>query len=188
MPYAYFESGFKQNEREVDSIFNIHTLINNQELYIHFPKATHEDFSCLPSLGYEKTNLTNSSAAFYKQVNELTLGYFDEYLKNQYKLFSQQISAIYQQHIGDSVYPSVNQNKKIAFTIKGRIADKENNESLSYVNIGIPNKNTGTVSQKDGSFQININQGQILDSLKFSMAGYTSPGYSHFGFNRSKEI
>ncbi len=174
MPYAYFESGFKQNEREVDSIFNIHTLSNNQELYIHFPKATHEDFSCLPSLAYEKTNLTNSSAAFYKQVNELTLGYFDEYLKNQYKLFSQQISAIYQQHIGDSVYPSVNQNKKIVFTIKGRIADKENNESLSYVNIGIPNKNTGTVSKKDGSFQININQGQILDSLKFSMAGYTA--------------
>ena len=174
VPYAYFESGFKQNDREVDSIFNIHTLTNNQELYIHFPKATHEDFSCLPSLGYEKTNLTNSSVVFYKQINELTLGYFDEYLKNQNKLLSQQISAIYQQHIGDSVYPSVNQNKKIAFTIKGRIVDKEKNESLSYVNIGIPNKNTGTVSQKDGSFQIYINQGQLSDSLKFSMAGYMS--------------
>ncbi len=158
-PYAYFESGFKQNYREVDSIFNIHTLTNNQELYIHFPKATHEDFSCLPSLGYERTNLTNSSVIFYKQVNELTLGYFNKYLKNQNKLLSQQISVIYQQHIGDSAYPVVNQNKKIVFTIKGRIADKEKNEALSYVNIGIPNKNTGTVSQKDGSFQININQG-----------------------------
>lgn len=174
IPYAYFESGFKQNDREVDSIFNIHTLTNNQELYIHFPKATHEDFSCLPSLAYEKTNLTNSSAVFYKQVNEVTLGYFDKYLKNQNKLLSQQVSDIYQQHIGDSVYPVVDQNKKIAFTIKGRIADKEKNEALSYVNVGIPNKNTGTVSQKDGSFQIEINQGQMSDSLKFSMAGYMS--------------
>lgn len=174
IPYAYFESGFKQKDRDVDSIFNIHTLTNNQELYIHFTKATHEDFSCLPSLAYEKTNLTNSSAIFYKQVNELTLGYFDKYLKNQNKLLSQQLSAIYQQNIGDSVYPAVDQNKKIAFTIKGRIVDKEKNEVLSYVNIGIPNKNTGTVSQKDGSFQLDINQGQMSDSLKFSMAGYMS--------------
>ena len=174
IPYAYFESGFKQNDREVDSIFNIHTLTNNQELYIHFPKATHEDFSCLPSLGYEKTNLTNNSAVFYKQVNELTLGYFDKYLKNQSKLLSQQISSVFQQHTGDYLYPAVSQNKKIEFTIKGRIVDKEKNEALSYVNIGIPNKNTGTVSQRDGSFQIDINQGQMSDSLKFSMAGYMS--------------
>lgn len=172
VPYAYFESGFKQNDREVDSIFNIHTLTNNQELYIHFPGATHEDFSCLPSLSYEKTNLTNSSAIFYKHVNELTLGYFDKYLKNHTRLLSQQMSAIYQQHTGDSLYPTVNQNKKIAFTIKGRIVDKEKNEALSYVNIGIPNKNTGTVSQRDGSFHIDINQGQMSDSVKFSMAGY----------------
>ncbi len=174
VPYAYFESGFKQNDREVDSIFNIHTLTNNQELYIHFPKATHEDFSCLPSMGYEKTNLTNSGAVFYKQVNDLTLGYFDKYLKNQNKILSEEMSSIYQQRMADSVYPVVKQNKKIEFTINGRIVDKEKNEALSYVNIGIPNKNTGTVSQKDGSFQININQEQMSDSLKFSMAGYMS--------------
>ncbi|HWY35811.1 MAG TPA: carboxypeptidase-like regulatory domain-containing protein, partial [Nitrosopumilaceae archaeon] len=172
VPYAYFESGFKQNDRDVDSIFNTLLLTKKKELYIHFPKATHEDFSCIPSLEFEKTNLNDSSTVIHKQVNQLTLGYFNKYLKNQEKLLSQQISAIYLQHIGDSVYPEVNQNKKTAFIINGRIVDKEKNEALSYVNIGIPNKNTGTVSQRDGSFRVNINQGQMSDSLKFSMAGY----------------
>ena len=174
IPYAYFESGFKLTDREVDSIFNALTLIKNQELYIHFPKAAHEDFSCFPSLGFEKTYSSDTSTVFYKRVNQLSLGYFDKYLKNQDRLLSQQVSAIYLQHIGDSVFPTVNQNKKTAFAIKGRIVDKEKNETLAYVNIGIPDKNTGTVSQKDGSFQININHDQTLDSLKFSMAGYQS--------------
>jgi hypothetical protein len=173
-PYAYLESGFKQNDRVVDSIFNTLLLIKNQKLYIHFPKETHEDFSCLPSLALQSHLVTNNGTAFYKQIGQLTLGYFDKYLKNQNNLLSQQMSAVYMQHIGDSVYPIVNHDKKAEIVLKGRIVDKEKNETLSYVNIGIPNKNTGTVSRRDGSFQINIDEGKILDSLKFSMAGYLS--------------
>jgi len=174
VPYAYLESGFKQNDREVDSIFNTLPMIKNQKLYIHFPKATHEDFSCLPSMKFENPYMTNNSTSFYKQISQLALGYFDKYLKNQNKQLSEQMSVIYQQHIGDSVYPVVNHDIKTLIIIKGKIADKEKNEVLSYVNIGIPNKNTGTVSRKDGSFQINIDERQVSDSLKFSMAGYQS--------------
>ena len=174
VPYAYLESGFKQNDREVDSIFNTLLLIKNEKLYIHFPKATHEDFSCLPSLALKSPLETNKSTAFYKQISQLTLGYFDKYLKNESNLLWQQMSSVYTLHIGDSVYPLVYQDEKAVIVLKGRIVDKEKNENLSYVNIGIPNKNNGTVSRRDGSFQITIDEGKISDSLKFSMAGYLS--------------
>ncbi len=56
--------------------------------------------------------------------------------------------------------------------IIGKVINAKNQNPLSYVNIGIKEKNIGTVSKEDGSFAITIpieNQG---DSLTFSIVGY----------------
>jgi hypothetical protein len=42
------------------------------------------------------------------------------------------------------------------------------------VNIGIPNKNRITVSNRDGGFEIKVDSLAITDSLKVSMVGYKS--------------
>ena len=57
--------------------------------------------------------------------------------------------------------------------INGEIKDAENNTYLQYANIGISNKNTGTVSNSDGKFSLKIDE-KINDNdfVTFSYIGY----------------
>ena len=179
-PYAYLESGFKQNEREVDSIFNPLPFITTPKLYLHFPWATHEDFSCLPALASRLSETKDKRPKPYGQVNQFVLNYFDRYLGNNKAALSAQLTALWQQQILDSAYPTVLQRpeKKYALVIRGRVADVKNNTPLAYVNVGIPGKNIGTVTQQNGSFILPIDRESINDSIKISMAGYQSQSFS----------
>lgn len=56
--------------------------------------------------------------------------------------------------------------------IKGKVIDKESNQPLSYVNIGIPNQPIGTISNPDGSFSLYIDLKYQKDTLVFSNIGY----------------
>ncbi|SEL48408.1 CarboxypepD_reg-like domain-containing protein [Aquimarina amphilecti] len=55
--------------------------------------------------------------------------------------------------------------------LKG-IVKGANNEKLAYVNIGIKNKNIGTISDENGHFSIRIHEENQSDSLSFSFLGY----------------
>lgn len=57
--------------------------------------------------------------------------------------------------------------------IKGIVSDGEVQSPLSYVNIGIKNKNIGTSSAQDGTFTLIIPSQHISDTLTFSIVGYT---------------
>ena len=56
--------------------------------------------------------------------------------------------------------------------ITGVVYDAESKAPLSYVNIGIRNKNIGTVSRANGTFSIEIPAQNEEDTLTFSMVGY----------------
>lgn len=43
---------------------------------------------------------------------------------------------------------------------------------LPYVNIGVLNKNLGTVSDENGDFSLELNSELLLDTLRFSMIGF----------------
>lgn len=179
VPYAYLESGFKQADRKPDSIFNILPYLKTLKQYIRFPKTTHEDFSCLPSLVTQIAERKDGNPKPYGQINDFALNYFDKYLKNKGDGLSSQLSAIFRQQIGDSVYPQMNKpGKTRELIIKGMVADKKNNEPLAYVNVGIPGKNIGTVTRQDGRFVIHADQNMENDSLKVSMVGYQSATFS----------
>lgn len=64
--------------------------------------------------------------------------------------------------------------------IKGIILDAETNEPLEYVNIFFKNENTGTVSNKKGEFNLNL-QAEIgdNDTIQFSIIGYFSKDYTY---------
>ncbi len=55
--------------------------------------------------------------------------------------------------------------------ITGKTTDA-NGKTLPFVNIGIPLKNIGTISDADGFFSLRINKNNINDTLYFSMLGY----------------
>src|SRR6187402_591607 len=56
--------------------------------------------------------------------------------------------------------------------IKGQVVDTNDKHPLAYVNIGIKEKNLGTISKDDGSFSIDIPSEYQSGSLTFSMVGY----------------
>ena len=59
-------------------------------------------------------------------------------------------------------------------SISSKIYDATTKESIPFVNIGIKNKKTGTVSRSNGSFNLNISQDKLIDTLTFSFVGYHS--------------
>ncbi|MES2678577.1 MAG: alpha/beta hydrolase-fold protein [Bacteroidota bacterium] len=56
--------------------------------------------------------------------------------------------------------------------ISGTVVDQNTGAPLSFVNIGIKNKNTGVTSALSGAFDLNIPATLQNDSLTFSMVGY----------------
>jgi hypothetical protein len=58
-------------------------------------------------------------------------------------------------------------------TIAGQVLNYENNEPLTYVNIGIKDKTSGTVSNQNGSFKLLLSEKvNLKDSIIFSHIGY----------------
>ncbi|MBI6117894.1 carboxypeptidase-like regulatory domain-containing protein [Salegentibacter maritimus] len=57
--------------------------------------------------------------------------------------------------------------------IKGKIIDADTKSELPYANIGIQGTNIGTVSDKNGNFNLNLNKKlRSSDTLQFSFLGY----------------
>ena len=57
-------------------------------------------------------------------------------------------------------------------TYDGILKDIENNQPLAYVNIGIVDKNTGTVSDINGKYELNLDDKFDNEILRISMIGY----------------
>ena len=54
------------------------------------------------------------------------------------------------------------------------VADSNSKQPLAFVNIGVVNKNIGTVSDLDGFFSLKLNPTEKEDLIRFSMIGYKS--------------
>lgn len=69
----------------------------------------------------------------------------------------------------------------------GIVMDKETNEPLKYVSIGIVGKDVGTVSNDDGSFSFEIDDQFSQDSLLFSYIGYEAQSRRIAALNKNKQ-
>ncbi|CAM3930537.1 Carboxypeptidase-like protein [Flavobacterium branchiophilum] len=73
--------------------------------------------------------------------------------------------------------------------INGEIKDAENKTNLQYANIGISNKNTGTVSNSDGKFSLKINEKiNENDLVSFSYVGYQTKTIAISKLNLSNNV
>ena len=71
----------------------------------------------------------------------------------------------------------------------GQVIDAATKEPLPYVNIGLLNKNTGTVSDETGYFELEVNTEQnSRDTLRFSMIGFETKSYTLNDFINQNEI
>lgn len=75
-----------------------------------------------------------------------------------------------------------------AQTFNGTLKDARTGELLPYVNIGVVNKNIGTVSGETGKFTLIVPEGHAADTIRISMLGYKTKEYIVSNFaNRIKE-
>lgn len=56
--------------------------------------------------------------------------------------------------------------------LEGQVVDIKSNGPIAYVNIGIANKNVGTVSGADGQFRLILGEQHMKDTVSFSFIGY----------------
>ena len=75
-------------------------------------------------------------------------------------------------------------------TQKGRVLSSETKSGIGFVNVGIINKNIGTVTDINGDFSIPLDADYDNDSIRFSMIGYESKTFlvSHFKENSQNPI
>src|SRR5690606_17242867 len=65
-------------------------------------------------------------------------------------------------------------HERTVLNVRGAIADASSGKPLAYVNIGIPGKGIGTVSDAHGNFNLKVGQAEANDTLRFSMVGYAT--------------
>lgn len=71
----------------------------------------------------------------------------------------------------------------------GQVIDAATKEPLPYVNIGLLNKNIGTVADETGYFELEVNTEQnSRDTLRFSMIGFETKSYTLNDFINQNEI
>jgi len=68
---------------------------------------------------------------------------------------------------------------------EGVLKDLNSKERLAYVNIGVLNKNSGTVSDVNGQFQLVLDEKYDDEILKISIIGYKSLTYSVAEFKKA---
>jgi hypothetical protein len=71
--------------------------------------------------------------------------------------------------------------------LKGRILSRETKKGIGFVNIGIINRNIGTVTDENGSYSLNLSGIDVSDSIKISMIGYKNRTLS-IGYLLSESI
>ena len=169
--YTYLESGDKQVDRQVDSIFNIFPFLSARKQYIRLPRTQHEDFSSLPMLWSHL--IARIPGLEITPFDKYAQYYFDANLKGQTKAMSMLFGEFWAKQHADSTYP-IPKYANGGQVIRGRVFDAKNKAPLAYVNVGIPGKNTGTVTKPDGRFTLAIGPEMNEDSIQFSMAGYQS--------------
>lgn len=70
-------------------------------------------------------------------------------------------------------------------TYSGKLVDKHSIVPIPYANIGIVNKNIGTVSNADGEFKLELNSTADNDTLFISCIGYERKSYLIYKFKES---
>ncbi|MEM6358886.1 MAG: carboxypeptidase-like regulatory domain-containing protein [Bacteroidota bacterium] len=68
-------------------------------------------------------------------------------------------------------------NRIETYELNGRVLDGETREPVPYANIGILDKNLGTLSDPDGTFSISVPAQYADDTLLFSSLGYAISKY-----------
>ncbi|UOB18937.1 carboxypeptidase-like regulatory domain-containing protein [Abyssalbus ytuae] len=165
--YLYLESGDKLDEFQPSKEYNYFKKLNSDKYYLRFKNSSHADFTCIPSI----LNASKSSVKIYDNIESTTLSFFEKSLQNKDIFTSlwknlKTLSSTTQQPY------DISSNTQVSMEISGLITDKKTNKPLPYVNIGILNRENGTVTNTQGKFILPLKEEWLNDTLRVSSIGY----------------
>ncbi len=165
--YLYMESGNKWDEFKPTGEYHYYKKLNSPKYYLRYTKSMHEDFSSIPSI----LEASEESVKISSFINESTVMFFDDYLNQSSGFQSYNEQLIKNKDITDQPYEYDTKIPK-ELILTGSVRDSQTDVMLPYVNIGVLNKDWGTVSNKEGFFELELNETHINDTLRISMVGY----------------
>lgn len=165
--YLYLESGNKLDEFQPSNDYNYFRELNSEKYYLRFTKSTHADFTCIPSI----LEASKNSVQIYNDIENLTIDFFKKSLDNKdgFEQVWENISTL--NYTTKELY-NISSNPNTATEITGIILDNKTNAPLPYVNIGILNKEFGTVTDNNGKFILNLKEEFVNDTIRISSIGY----------------
>jgi hypothetical protein len=165
--FLYLDSDFNDSDVLPDSIYNITDVIPGDKFYMKLLGSTHDDFSSLSILAKEK-----QSNSKYSVIQRLTINYLLDKLKGEDFFYKNIPNGMVSMQFSQPVaVADAGTGKKI---LKGVVRDKKTSLPLPYVNVGILNKDRGTITNSKGEFELSILDSNKNDTLKVSMIGYAS--------------
>ncbi len=166
--YMYLESGNKLETATPTEEFNFFkNLGSDEKYYFRFLQSRHEDFTCIPST----LQASPEGIELHKRISDLTVLFFEKYQKN-----SDDFKSVYGELASSefiSTIPYEMESKGTGDTmVQGEIRDANTGNPIAYVNMGLVNKEIGTVSNESGKFEFQIKQGMEGDQIRVSAIGY----------------
>lgn len=165
--YLYLESGNKLDEFTPTDEYHYFKKINAPKKYLRITNSLHEDFGSL----MWALKVSPKQTEISEDITQTTVSFFKEYLKGETGFHSQYEKLLSKENITDQPFEYSNKPLK-EIVLKGSIRDEKSNEALAYVNIGVLNKDWGTVTNKKGEFELLLNESHNNDTLRISMVGF----------------
>ncbi len=168
--YLYFESGDKLNEFTPTDDYQYYQKLNTEKYYLRFKNSEHAHFSCIPA----ELKASDLAVTLYEHLEKGTTTFFDQTLKGSdtFKTSWSELKALEYTTTEPYDISDLETTNKEFTELLGTIVDSKSNQPLSYVNIGILNREVGTVSDTLGNFELAVAETLKNDTLRISRIGY----------------
>jgi len=166
--YLYLESGNKLDEYSPTEEYHYYKKLNSgDKYYLRLLNSKHEDFTCIPS----SMQLVGQAVEIHNQIMEGTVLFFEKYFlkTNGFEVYYNNLSL--SDKISTKPFDQ-GYNNPARTIIQGEITDAKTRLPLVHVNIGILEKDAGTVSNERGKYELHIKPGMENDTVRVSMIGY----------------
>lgn len=165
--YWYIESGDKLDEFTPTGEYHYFKKINSTKNYLRYTNSKHEDFG---SIAWALKS-SEAQVAMYEQIMESTLLFFKKHLKQSHGFTAYYNRLLKEKDITSKPFEYSTEKPK-ELILSGYIQDSKTKQKLPYVNIGVLNKEIGTVSNKEGLFDFHLLESNANDTIRISMIGY----------------
>jgi len=165
--YLHIEAGDRLDEFTPTDEYHYYKKISSDKYYLRLRDSKHEDFGSIAWALRTSPEQIES----YERIMESTILFFREKLNgnNGFQRYYEQL--VKEGNITKFPYEYSTEKPK-EILLSGKIQDSKTKEKLPYVNIGVLNKDWGTVSNKKGVFDLELNETFINDTLRISIVGY----------------